>query len=106
MPGLVGLVIVDSFVTATPLVTVDVPYHSPEISYLDNNENGLILPASTRAEDYGRRVAELLTDEGLLSHLRSGCRESSAIYTLENMVCRYAEGISTALGNPTDMASR
>jgi glycosyltransferase involved in cell wall biosynthesis len=34
MPGLVGLVVLDSFALGVPIITTDFPEHSPEISYL------------------------------------------------------------------------
>ena len=33
-PGLVGLAVLDAFALSLPMVTCDVPYHSPEIEYL------------------------------------------------------------------------
>ncbi|RMD61178.1 glycosyltransferase, partial [Candidatus Parcubacteria bacterium] len=43
MPGLVGLVILDSFATQTPMITTNFPYHSPEIEYLQSGDNGLMV---------------------------------------------------------------
>lgn len=42
MPGMTGLAIVHSFALGKPYITVDSPYHSPEINYLQNGKNGLI----------------------------------------------------------------
>ena len=62
MPGLVGLAVVDSFATGCPLVTVDLPFHSPEIEYLENGVNGVCLPAGTTPTAYAEAVVELLGD--------------------------------------------
>ncbi len=62
MPGLVGLAIVDSFATGCPLVSVDLPFHSPEIEYLQDGVNGVLLRAGTTASQYGEQVARLLDD--------------------------------------------
>lgn len=97
MPGLVGLAVVDSFAVEVPLVTVDLPYHSPEIEYLRHGENGLILPTDTEPEAYAAAVADLLSDGVRLERLRAGCRSAATVYTLEAMVDRFADGVLAAL---------
>jgi glycosyltransferase involved in cell wall biosynthesis len=101
LPGLVGLGVLDSFALEVPLVTVDLPYHSPEIDYLRHGENGLKLPAGTDPEGYAVAVAGLLSDEGWREHLQAGCRAAAQVYTLEAMVGRFAEGVLLALGRTT-----
>lgn len=97
MPGLVGLAVVDSFALEVPLVTVELPYHSPEIEYLHHGENGLKLPMETDPEGYAAAVADLLSDEVQLERLRAGCRSAAKVYTLEAMVDRFADGVLEAL---------
>ena len=97
MPGLVGLAIVDSFATGCPMVTVDLPLHSPEIEYLRDGVNGVVLPAGATPEQYGERVARLLGDEATLDRLREGCAVSAATYTVDAMVKHFAEGLLAAL---------
>jgi glycosyltransferase involved in cell wall biosynthesis len=97
MPGLVGLAVVDAFALEVPLVTVDLPYHSPEIAYLHHGENGLKLPAETDPEGYAGAVADLLADGVRLERLRAGCRSAAKVYTLEAMVDRFADGVVEAL---------
>jgi hypothetical protein len=97
MPGLVGLAVVDSFAAECPVVTVDLPFHSPEIEYLEDGMNGVCLPADTNAVTYGDAVAALLDDPVRLESLRRGCRKSAATYTLDAMVDRYADGLLKAL---------
>jgi glycosyltransferase involved in cell wall biosynthesis len=97
-PGLVGLGIVDSFALELPLVTCELDYHSPEIAYLAPGHNGVLLPGATTAAEYGRVVAELLTDPDRLAELRAGCRHAAATYTIEAMADRFAAGVLQALG--------
>ena len=98
MPGLVGLAIVDSFATGCPLVTVDLPSHSPEVEYLEDGVNGVLPPRRHRAPvQYGEHVAGLLGDPAALQRLRDGCAVSAATYTVDAMVERYAEGVLAAL---------
>jgi glycosyltransferase involved in cell wall biosynthesis len=97
MPGLVGLAVVDSFALEVPLVTVDLPYHSPEIEYLRHGENGLKLPEETDPEGYAAVVADLFSDSVRLERLRTGCRSAANVYTLEAMVGRFTDGVVQAL---------
>jgi glycosyltransferase involved in cell wall biosynthesis len=97
MPGLVGLAVVDAFGHECPMVTVDLPFHSPEVEYLENGVNGVCLPAGTAPDEYGRAVADLLGDEAGLETLRHGCREAAGRYTLDAMVGNVADGLIEAL---------
>jgi glycosyltransferase involved in cell wall biosynthesis len=95
MPGPVGLVIVDSFVTYLPMITTDISIHGPEIAYLIQGVNGVITPYAVKA--YSRAVVEYLKNEAMQVALREGCRQSATIYTLENMVGNFTQGIKKCL---------
>jgi glycosyltransferase involved in cell wall biosynthesis len=95
MPRAVGLVILDSFALQTPLITTNYPFHGPEIEYLENGINGLIVEDDP--EVYAESVARLLTDPGKLDDLTEGCAESAKMYTLESMVDKFAAGVLKAL---------
>ena len=95
MPGLVGLVIIDSFVAGVPLITTDNGIHSPEIAYLENGRNGLMTPDGISA--YADAVVAYLESGPLQTQLRQGCAASAAMLTIENMVANFAEGIRNCL---------
>ncbi|HEX4364950.1 MAG TPA: glycosyltransferase family 4 protein [Solirubrobacteraceae bacterium] len=95
MPGLVGLVVLDSFASAVPMVTTDWPFHSPEIQYLEHGENGW--RSANTLDAYVDAVGRLLSDDALRAHLRRGCDEATARYPMEGMVTRFADGIVAAL---------
>ena len=95
MPGLVGLAIIDCFVASLPMITTDVPIHSPEIAYLENNINGVMSAYSL--EDYVAVVVDILSDNEQLDRLREGCRASASKYTLDAMVENFATGILACL---------
>ena len=99
MPGLVGLAVLDAFALGAPMVTTAVPYHSPEIEYLTDGRNGLVLPAASTPREYGAAVAGLLAAPARLDGLRRGCRESADRYTVAEMSTRFAAGISAALAS-------
>lgn len=93
MPGLVGLVVIDSFVAGVPLFTTDNKIHSPEIAYLRHGENGII--TSYDEEAYSEAVISFL--KGSLPDLSKGCLQSAHEYTLDNMVANFANGIQQCL---------
>jgi len=97
MPGLVGLVALDAFALETPLVTTNVAYHSPEIEYVRDGANGVIVDPPEELEKYVSAVAGLLRDEPHRQKLIAGCRAARERYTNEAMVERFAGGIGSAL---------
>ena len=97
LPGLVGLAITDAFAFQVPLIAIDVPYHSPEIDYLANGYNGVLMPEATSADEYASTVASLMGDSEQLDRLRHGCAVGAATYTLEEMVDRFTGGVMGAL---------
>lgn len=95
LPGAVGLAILDSFATQTPIVTTDIPLHGPEIDYLDNNVNGIM--TKFEAEEYVSRVISLFENKKQLHDLENGCLVSSEKYTVEHMVDSFADGVEACL---------
>lgn len=97
MPGLVGLVILDSFAVQRPIITTSIDYHSPEISYLDNGVNGLIVSPSDDTVSYAAAVMGLMRDEARLADMRAACEIAATRYTVEEMASRFSAGIAAAL---------
>lgn len=97
MPGLVGLAILDSFAAGCPLVTTDVPFHSPEIDYLRDGENGVIVKNADDPSAYAAAVAALLLDETHRGRLAQAARTCADAYTIERMAKSVADGIRLAL---------
>jgi glycosyltransferase involved in cell wall biosynthesis len=95
-PGLVGLNILDGFAAGIPMVTTDCGFHSPEIDYLRQGENGFM--TKNTLEDYVKTVVNILTDTTLASQLQKGCLEAAQHYTIENMAENFHAGILKALG--------
>jgi glycosyltransferase involved in cell wall biosynthesis len=102
MPGAVGLVVLDSFAMGTPMITTDVGYHGPEIDYLEDGVNGVVLPAAADARSFAARVAAVLTSDAQLAELRAGCARSADRYTIDNMIRRFADGICAALDRDSE----
>lgn len=106
MPGGVGLVILDSFALGVPMVTTETHLHGPEISYLRDGENGLIVPCGESAKSYADAVVSLLADPERLDLLRQGALSSARDHSLESMVQNFSSGVLMALSPastpPTD----
>lgn len=97
MPGLVGLAILDSFVLEVPLVTTVDALHSPEIAYLEDGVNGVMVSDDGANGGFASAVASILTDDDLHARLVDGCRRSAHSYSVENMAELYADGVMAAL---------
>jgi glycosyltransferase involved in cell wall biosynthesis len=95
MPGMVGLAIIDSFATGTPMLTTSMPLHSPEIAYLENGVNGIMTPY--RVKDYADAVSAALLCPSLLDPMRTACLESARKYDLSHMVENFAGGVFRCL---------
>lgn len=96
VPGLVGLVAIDSFVLGIPIVTVSPWNHAPEFEYLRDGENCVI--AAPEAASYAAAIRSTLADPALLASLSAECSQDSSGYTLEAMVDNFAAGVCSALG--------
>ena len=94
-PGLVGLHILDSFCSGTPMVTTSESRHSPEIAYLEDRVNGLIV--SGDASQYADAVIALFNDRSRLEEIKYAALRDARRYTLDNMVNHFANGIELCL---------
>jgi glycosyltransferase involved in cell wall biosynthesis len=97
-PGLVGLAILDSFASGTPMFTTDCNLHSPEISYLESGRNGVMTEDDLHA--YSSAVANTVLDPKALAELKLGALDSAPRYTIENMAERICNGILQCLDLP------
>jgi glycosyltransferase involved in cell wall biosynthesis len=97
VPAWVGLVVIDSFALGVPLVTVDSEAHPPEVDYLRHGTNGMKLPAESGPQEYAAAVEALLRNDSYRARLGDGCRAAADKYTMEEMIERFAKGISDAV---------
>jgi glycosyltransferase involved in cell wall biosynthesis len=97
VPGLIGLVALDSFAAGVPLVTTAIDFHSPEIEYVQDGVNGVIAPEPEDADAYCGLALETMARSPFRDRLLVGCREAAATFTLAAMVDRFAGGVHAAL---------
>ena len=100
LPGWVGLVVLDAIVAGTPLITSRDSPHGPEIAYLRDGENGLLVANGTDPDSYADAVTRTLDDPELLRSLILGCAADRDLYSVEEMAGRFADGIRQALDAP------
>jgi glycosyltransferase involved in cell wall biosynthesis len=96
LPGRVGLAILEAFAAGLPLLTTNVPYHGPEVEYLENGRSGLI--TLNDPVEYASGVVRVCSDPALLQHMKGCALESSKQYSIEAMVQNFRLGIHQALG--------
>lgn len=94
-PGLVGLHLLDSFCAGVPMVTTADARHSPEIAYLRDGENGLVIKGD--AGSYADAIIDLFQSPSRYVQLQTKVLASAQRYTLQNMVQNFADGIELCL---------
>lgn len=95
MPGLIGLGVLDAFALGLPVITTDYEYHSPEIFYVKDGENGLI--SNNDLDSFSDVVAEIFVNHDLMLKLKDGCEETSNKYTIGNMALNFSNGVVKCL---------
>ena len=95
MPGLIGLGVLDAFALRLPVVTTDYEFHSPEISYVKNMENGIV--TANDIESYTDAVIKIFMNHNLMFDLKKGCEKASEKYSIENMAKNFSDGVVKCL---------
>jgi glycosyltransferase involved in cell wall biosynthesis len=94
-PGLVGLGILDAFAAGLPFLTTTNALHSPEIDYLDDGANGILVNGDP--EMFASVARDILNDNARSELIKKGANESGLNYTLENMVDNVFTGVLNCL---------
>jgi len=97
MPGLVGLAVVDAGAAGLPTVTTAFPYHSPEIAYIENGVNGMIVSDWEDPKAYADAVTDVLENPFRLNAMRASAEQMAQALTIEAMADGFVEGVLKAL---------
>ena len=100
MPGLLGLAVIDAGAAGLPVATTAFPHHSPEIAYVRNGENGLIVEDWRASSAYADAVVALLRDPIRLAQMAKAAYQIANTYTIERMAGQFAAGVRDALKTP------
>jgi glycosyltransferase involved in cell wall biosynthesis len=95
LPGRVGLVVLDAFAAGLPLITIDVPYHGPEIEYFRDGKNGLLAKNDVAA--YASQVISLFSSAPLQRDLKQAALDAGRRFSIDAMVGSFREGIHACL---------
>lgn len=95
LAGTVGLAVVDSFAAGLPLIATRLDTHPPEISYVEDGVNGLLVAHDSQV--FADSILDVLFNRSLIERLRRGARESGNRYTMEAMIENYRIGIHKCL---------
>ena len=87
----------DSFALGVPLVTTDFPFHSPEIDYLINGENGVMVDCGENAGLYAEAVIGLFAQPGRIRAMRDQALLTAEKHTIETMAANFASGVMRCL---------
>ena len=96
-PGLVGLGILDCLALGVPILTSDIPCHSPEIDYLESGKNGLMVDDKDDHQIFAEAAVDLIQDASRIASFAEAGRITASQITNEAMVERFTEGILKCL---------
>ena len=95
IPGYVGLAIPHGFAHGVPTLTRKGQLHSPEIEYIEDGVNGLILPEDL--EDFFTAVDFFVDSKSSQKRLADGARRTAASLGMENMVNAFHNLVANCL---------
>lgn len=87
IPGYLGLAVNHAFAHGKPVITRDHDFHSPEIEYLTDNLNGLMIQGDEN--DFLSGVESFLKDPDLQRRLAESALETRETLRLKNMVSSF-----------------
>ena len=95
IPGYVGLAVNHAFAHGLPVITCHSELHSPEIEYIEDQVNGLILPS---LDELGSGLLRFAASSELRRDLAAGALRSREKLDLRCMVEAFDRGVRNALG--------
>jgi glycosyltransferase involved in cell wall biosynthesis len=93
IPGYVGLAVNRAFAHGVPVITIASPVHSPEIDYVEDGGNGLILAPA----DFVAGLKRFAGDAALRDRLALGALHTRDRLDLARMITAFDDGVAAAL---------
>jgi len=98
-PGLVGLGILDSFVSGTPMITTDCGIHSPEIAYLEHGVNGIM--TADDMDEFVLAACEVINNERIYESISFNAKNLSSDLTITAMADNFSTALHSCLAQPS-----
>lgn len=98
-PGLVGLGILDSFVSGTPMITTDCGIHSPEIAYLEHGVNGIM--TADDMDEFVLAACEVINNERMYESISFNAKNLSSDLTITSMADNFSTALHSCLAQPS-----
>jgi glycosyltransferase involved in cell wall biosynthesis len=98
IPGYVGLAVNHALAHGLPVITCQSDIHSPEIEYIEDGSNGLILPS---LQDLGSGLLRFASSSELRARLRAGALHSRERLDLQRMVDAFDAAVGRAIRRST-----
>jgi glycosyltransferase involved in cell wall biosynthesis len=89
VPGYLGLAVTHGFAHGIPTLTRQGQLHSPEIEYLEDNVNGLLLPDNPEA--FYAALDNFVDDRELQMRLSEGAKRAAKGFSISNMAQTFDE---------------
>lgn len=95
LPSFLGLSILDAFSSGLPVLTTNLKNHGPEISYLENEINGL--QTNFDIDEFSTAIVNILKNKTKLNEMSLAALETANKFTIEKMAENFVSGIKNII---------
>jgi glycosyltransferase involved in cell wall biosynthesis len=88
---MVGLVANHALAPGRPVITRELDTHSPELEYIEPDQNGLIVPGDL--DDFAAALARFADDEAWQARLAQGALATRDGLRMDDMAARFDEAV-------------
>ena len=99
IPGCVGLAVTHGFVHGVPILTRRGQLHGPELEYIEDGCNGLLLPEESEA--FFEALDAFIDDRALQRRLSEGAKQTARTIDMHHMVATFHGLVSECLASST-----
>lgn len=93
IPSHVGLAVIEAFCAELPFITCEDRHHSPEVDYIQNEVNGLILE-SADPQHMALKISQLVEDEEALNRMSAQALKTAHTLHPDNSIKAFVDAIN------------